>query len=37
MATTDPFVLCGFGLNDHSGKLRWLAHEFALPLEERRS
>ncbi|MCB9738607.1 MAG: glutathione S-transferase N-terminal domain-containing protein [Deltaproteobacteria bacterium] len=36
MSPHDDFVLYGIGLNDRSGKLRWLAHELALPLEERR-
>jgi glutathione S-transferase len=28
--------LHGFGLNDRSGKIRWLCHELDLPLEEHR-
>ncbi len=33
---TDPLVLHSFGVNDRSGKLRWLCHELEIPLEEAR-
>ncbi len=33
---TDDLILYGFGVNDRSGKLRWLAHELGLPLDDRR-
>jgi glutathione S-transferase len=31
---TDQLTLHGFGVNDRSGKVRWLAHELGLPLED---
>jgi glutathione S-transferase len=30
---TDTVVIHSFGLNDRSGKVRWLAHELGLPVE----
>ena len=32
----DSLVLYGFGANDRSGKVRWLAHELGLTVEEKR-
>lgn len=32
----DTVILYGFGPNDRSGKVRWVAHELGLPIEERR-
>jgi len=33
---TESITLYGFGDNDRSGKVRWLAHELGLEVEERR-
>ncbi len=33
---SDELILYGFGVNDRSGKVRWLAHELGLPLDDRR-
>lgn len=33
---SDELILHGFGVNDRSGKVRWLAHELGLPLDDRR-
>jgi len=33
---SEKIVLHGFGFNDRSGKVRWLAHELGLEVEERR-
>ena len=32
----DTLILYGFGNNDRSSKVRWVAHELGLPVEERR-
>ena len=34
--TDSTLVLYGFGVNDRSGKVRWLAHELGLDVEEKR-
>jgi len=33
---SDDLILHGFGVNDRSGKVRWLAHELGLSLDDRR-
>ena len=33
---TDALTLYGFGLNDRSGKVRWLAHELGIEVQEER-
>jgi glutathione S-transferase len=33
---TETLTLYGFGVNDRSGKIRWLCHELDIPVEERR-
>ncbi len=33
---TDTLILYGFGLNDRSSKVRWVAHELGIPVQEKR-
>lgn len=33
---TDTLELYGFGVNDRSGKVRWVCHELGIPVEEHR-
>lgn len=33
---SDTLTLYGFGVNDRSGKVRWLVHELGIPLDDQR-
>ncbi len=33
---TETLELYGFGVNDRSGKVRWMCHELGIPVDERR-